>query len=137
MAGYQNYSEYTIASFLQENHHYLYCVHRVLIAIIGHSSNFEVNDVHETTVFSARSDYLKSCEQRHVASVLQQFDSFHQRSIQHAHDNTMLVWLSVVPVEQNHFGLTAQEFCDALAVRYRKPLLGLPSSYDGCGSPST
>ena len=100
----------------------------IVDTIISHSS-FEIA-AHETTVFSARSDYLKSCEQRYdqlYDNVLQQFDSFHQRSIQRARDNTMSVWLSVVPVEQNHFDLTAQEFCDALAVRYRKPLLGLPS----------
>ena len=87
--------------------------------VISHSS-FEIA-VHGTTVYSARSDYVKLCEQHHdqfYANVLQQFDSFHQQSIQHARDNTMSVWLSVVPVEQNHLDLTAQEFRDALPVRY-------------------
>ena len=31
--------------------------------------------------------------------------------------------------------LACQEFSDALALRYRKPLLGLPPYCDGCGSP--
>jgi len=30
--------------------------------------------------------------------------------------------------------LSAQEFCDGLALRYKKPLLSLPSVYDGCGA---
>ena len=33
--------------------------------------------------------------------------------------------------------MTAQEFRDALAVRYKKPLLNIPLSCDGCGSPSS
>ena len=38
-------------------------------------------------------------------------------------------------MSQDHFDLTAQEFRDALALRYRKPLLNVPSNCDGCGSP--
>ena len=40
-------------------------------------------------------------------------------------------------MSQDHFDLTAQEFCDALALRYQKPLLNVPSNCDGCGSPFT
>ena len=36
---------------------------------------------------------------------------------------------------QDHFDLTAQEFCNAVALRYRNPLLSVPSSCDGCGAP--
>ena len=38
-------------------------------------------------------------------------------------------------IEKDNFKLTAQEFCDALAIRYKKPLLSVPPFCDGCGSP--
>ena len=42
-----------------------------------------------------------------------------------------------MPVESNHFDLSVQEFRDALAIRYHKPLLPLPPKCDGCGAPSS
>ena len=42
-----------------------------------------------------------------------------------------------MPIEKDNFDLTAQEFRDALAIRYKKPLLNIPPSCDGCGSPSS
>ena len=44
-------------------------------------------------------------------------------------------WLSVVPLESHHFDLSPQEFRDALALCYKKPLLDLPPFCDGCGAP--
>ena len=35
----------------------------------------------------------------------------------------------------HHFDLSAQEFRDALALRYKKPLLCVPSTCDGSGAP--
>ena len=49
-------------------------------------------------------------------------------------DEKMSSWLTVLPIAKHHFDLTAQEFRDALAIRYKKPLLGIPSKCDGCGS---
>ena len=46
-------------------------------------------------------------------------------------------WLSVLPLEKDQFDLSAQEFRDALALRYRKPLLNLPGTCDGCGATFT
>ena len=40
----------------------------------------------------------------------------------------------MLPLQSRHFNLSAQEFQDALASRYRKPLLNLPAYCDGCGS---
>ena len=46
--------------------------------------------------------------------------------------NDLSGWLTVLPTSQDHFDLTAQEFCDALALHYQKPLLNVPY---GCGAP--
>ena len=40
-----------------------------------------------------------------------------------------------LPLLNITFDLSATEFRDALALRYRKPLLGVPSHCDGCGDP--
>ena len=47
----------------------------------------------------------------------------------------MSSWLNVVPAARHQFHLSAQEFRDALAIRYKKPLLGIPPQCDGCSAP--
>ena len=42
-------------------------------------------------------------------------------------------WLNVLPLAKFNFDLSPVEFRDALALRYRKKLLGIPSNCDGCG----
>ena len=42
-----------------------------------------------------------------------------------------------MPMERDNFDLTAQEFHDALAIRYKKPLLSIPPFCNGCGSSSS
>ena len=58
-----------------------------------------------------------------------------QRAILRAKDSNISSWLSVLPSARNQFDLSAQEFRDGLALRYKKPLLCLPSVCDGCGAP--
>ena len=57
--------------------------------------------------------------------MLPQFDGACHRSVEQAKLNDLSGWLAVLPMSQDHFDLTAQEFCDALALRYRKPLLNV------------
>jgi len=42
-----------------------------------------------------------------------------------------------MPIEKDNFDLTAQEFRNALAIRYKKPLINILPSCDGCGAPSS
>ena len=65
------------------------------------------------------------------------FDSLQQRAVLWAKDLNLSSWLSVVSLESHHFDLSPQEFRDALALHYRKPLLDLLPFYDGCGAPFT
>ena len=51
------------------------------------------------------------------------FDGVCRRSVEWAKLNDLSGWLTVLPTSQYHFDLTAQEFGDALALRYQKPLL--------------
>ena len=91
-------------------------------------------------VFSARSSYRQKINQTSESlfqSILPEFDPHHQRAINRAKDNNLAVWLSVLPIAANNFDLTAQEFRDALAVHYKKPLLAIPPHCDGCGAPSS
>ena len=46
-------------------------------------------------------------------------------------------WLTVLPLARHHFDLSAQEFRDALAIRYKKPLVCAPDICDGCGAEFT
>ena len=52
----------------------------------------------------------------------------------HAKDEKISLWLNVLPIARHHFDLTRQEFRDALAIRYKKPLLHIPPNCNGCGS---
>ena len=65
--------------------------------------------------------------------IINGLDSSHQRVLQRAMDKDLAVWLSATP----NFDSNAQEFRDALAIRYRKLLLNLPPHCDGCGTPSS
>ena len=66
-----------------------------------------------------------------------ELDPLCRHALQHSRGNDLSVWLSVMPIERDNFDLTAQEFCDALAIRYKKPLLSIPLHCDGCGTPSS
>ena len=57
-----------------------------------------------------------------------------RRSVERAKLFDLSGWLTVLPTSQDHFDPTAQEFRNALALRYRKPLLNVPSGCDGCGA---
>ena len=63
-------------------------------------------------------------------NLIGRFDPGQQHAILRAKASSSS-WLSVVPLESHQFDLVCQEFRDALALRYRKPLLGLPPYCDG------
>ena len=71
------------------------------------------------------------------SEICSQLDPLRVRVLQRAKLNDLSGWLSVMPMERDNFDLTAQEFRDALAIRYKKPLLSIPPFCDGCDSPSS
>ena len=64
-----------------------------------------------------------------------EFDSPCSHTLKCSQVIDLSAWLSVMPIEWDNFDLTAQEFCDALAVKNLKPLLSIPLHCDGCGAP--
>ena len=98
---------------------------------------FEV-DRHEETVLCAHKDFVRQSELRNdelFTNLLSRFDGVRRRSVERAKMNSLSGWLTVLPIGRDHFDLTAQEFRDALALRYRKPLQNVPPRCDGCGAP--
>ena len=101
---------------------------QVIVQALHGSRAFEANH-HEETVLCAHKDFVRQnelCHDEIFSTLLPQFDGVCCRSVG---------WLTVLPTSQDHFDLTAQEFRNALALRYRKPLLNIPSGCDGCGTP--
>ena len=111
----------------------------LIISAISGSVPFHPTD-HFNYVLDAKCSYQHELDIQHEAlfsSVLAGFDPLHQCALHRARVNDLSVWLSVLPTAANNFDLTAQEFRDAFAIRYKKPLLSIPPHCDGCGALSS
>ena len=111
----------------------------VLVDVIIAGSPLEPS-VHEDLVLVARRHHQKQLDSEYdllFSDICLELDPFRSRALKRSRDNDLSAWLSVMPIEQDNYDLTAQEFRDALAVRYKKPLLCIPSHCDGCGAPSS
>ena len=54
------------------------------------------------------------------------------KTITHTRDKGASNWLNVLPLEEEGYVLTKEEFWDSLALRYNRPIPGLPSFFP-CG----
>ena len=109
---------------------------KTIVQAIKRKEAFDAS-AHINNLMSTLSSISKVKDQQleeKLSTILKQFDTLHQRAILRIKDEKMSSWLTVLPIAKHHFDLTAQEFRDALAIRYKKPLLGIPSKCDGCGS---
>ena len=105
-------------------------------SIVGFET-FEL-DTHFDCVSSNKLSYRQQLGvnfDEEFGQLLPLFDSKQQRAISRAKDGNISSWLSVLPLARSQFDLSAQEFRDGLALRYRKPLLSFPAVCDGCGAP--
>ena len=75
----------------------------------------------------------EACYDQQFDGLLGDFDSFRQCAILCAKDQNISAWLSALPLIENQFDLSAQEFRDGLTLRYKRPLMQMPKSCDGCG----
>ena len=62
------------------------------------------------------------------------FNSLQQQAILRAKDSNISSWFLVLPLARSQFDLSAQDFRDGLALRYKKPLLSVSCVCDGCGA---
>ena len=121
--------------------HTNYTTSRRLICLITDVLNgnaiFDI-DEYSVNFHSVREEVTRARDvslERLFQDTLLQLNDVQQRAVIRAKDEKMSSWLTVLPVAKHHFDLSAQEFRDALAIRYRKPLLGIPPNCDGCGAP--
>ena len=68
-----------------------------------------------------------------LSALLPGLPSLTSHAVQRAVDSHTSGWLNVLSLAHHHFDLSAQQFCDALCLRYHRPLSLMPASCDGCG----
>ena len=79
-------------------------------------------DDHYTTVTTEITQSKNSETQRMFDDIVPELHETQKRAVQRARETKISLWLNVTPVAKHHFDLSAQEFRDSLAIRYKKPL---------------
>ena len=86
--------------------------------------------VHEDLILVAQGHHRKQLNIRYDAlfsTLCLELDPLRSHTLQNSHDNDLSAWLSGMSIKRNNYDSTVQEFHDTLAVRYKKPLLSIPS----------
>uniref|UniRef100_A0A1X7SXG4 Reverse transcriptase domain-containing protein n=1 Tax=Amphimedon queenslandica TaxID=400682 RepID=A0A1X7SXG4_AMPQE len=110
----------------------------ILSDAIKGSITFSLSD-HEGQVLQSRSDFSKlklSAHDNTLSHIIDMADPIYKRAILR-NCKSLPSWLNALPIQQEHFDLSANEFRDALCLRYLKPLLNTPTNCDGCNAPFT
>ena len=105
--------------------------HHSLLSING-IHNFSIPD-HTVLVIQARAQHIETQQESNenvFSCILNQLDPVHQRSAMR-NWKSLSALLTAVPIQRDHFDLSATEFSDALCLRYMKPLVQLPLKCDG------
>ena len=105
-----------------------------LIDSILKKIDFSISD-HDSQVLATENDFHHQqleADSNNFSALFDQLDLSKQRSLLRA-QNSLSAWLNTIPVQKDHFDLSAIEFHDALCLRHMKPLQNLPPSCDGCG----
>ena len=97
-----------------------------LVQCIKGMESYEL-EVYEEVVSESQNSYKSNVcvvNKQQFVNVLLQFLSNVQRSIRRAKDS-LISWLTVLPLAKEHFDLSKYEFRDSLSLRYAKPFLDL------------
>ena len=94
---------------------------RATCAVVDSIKNihcFEL-DIHEDAIVSTCKDYQQICDSWFddlFAMISSKLDPLYLRALQRARINDLSGWLTVMPLQNDNFDLTAQEFCGALTI---------------------
>ena len=108
----------------------------MIVQSIKSDKAFEL-DAYESLLRKTQTEAVRVKKESYgfrFSSILGHFHPAHQRAIIRAKNGKVSGWLTVLPLAKSHFDLPAQEFWDAMAIRYRRPLRGTPDLCDGCSS---
>ena len=98
----------------------------VIVQVIKSHKAFEVD--------AESAEFKRNYIVTKIDDIMGQFDPAHQRAILRAKNGKVSAWLTVLTLVRSQFDLSALEFWDALAIRYKKPLRNIPDLCDGCSS---
>ena len=110
-----------------------------IVDCIKGGSDFECES-HVETLRQVKYDANRRREEIHKErfdSVIDEFSVKQQRAIRRIKDGKVSGWLTVLPLVKYQFDLSAQEFWDGMALRYKRPMINTPELCDGCGADFT
>ena len=96
--------------------------------------NIGEHNEHAVTALKRSKDNKEMCYEIQSESIINSFPLSQKRVLHRVLQGKMSGWLSVLPIAQDGFDLSAQQFRDQLALRYGKTPLSLPADCDGCDS---
>ena len=107
----------------------------LLVDAIIHHEEIHLTDhfAHLDAVHSGVTKHRDDQFRLLLSSLLPGLPSLTSRAVQRAVDSHTSGWLNVLPLAHHHFDLSAQQFRDALCLRYHRPLSLMPASCDVCG----
>jgi hypothetical protein len=108
---------------------------KVVIDAIKGKKTYNSQD-HKQQMQRARTD-MKNDQKEKLkviqTAIMEKLDKTRQRAVQRIINYKTSSWLTVLPVAKHQFDMSALEFRDALALRYRRALKSIPALCDGCG----
>ena len=108
---------------------------KVLVEAIQSGRHLNLNDHQQCikNMLSQKNAKLQALKAETKDLLFSQFSDERQRIIQRKLDYKCSTWLTVLPKQDNFFSMSADEFRDALSLRYGRTPPKMPSSCDADG----
>ena len=111
---------------------------QIIEKITGREEEFSVADhyIHFVEAGEKRRLKQRALDDQSLNTILTSMDELKVRAIKRSINGKCSNWLNVIPVSRYGFVLSGREFRDAIALRYRRPLMEMPGRCDGCDAPT-